>query len=153
MDPGTSGSGASTAGDNRGRRLPTTGRRRRDAGGYGNAWPGTVNLSNPRAIFAGSPPRFTWSRVAYEAYVVSRTSTRSQVDSATGMPQSMSRVIARGRSAREPIPVRAFESNQIRSAATGTLHVPLTGVFVSLSALTDPQRSRFVFSGAVHTGL
>ena len=75
MDPGTSGSGASTAGDNRGRRLPTTGRRRRGAGGYGNARPGTVNLSNPRAIFAGSPPRF-------EAYVVSRTSTRSQVDSA-----------------------------------------------------------------------
>ena len=36
---------------------------------------GTVNLSNPRAIFAGSPPRFTRSRVMYEAYVVSRTST------------------------------------------------------------------------------
>jgi hypothetical protein len=32
---------------------------------------GTVNLSNPRAIFAGSPPRFTRSRVTYEAYVVS----------------------------------------------------------------------------------
>ena len=31
---------------------------------------GTVNLSNPRAIFAGSPPRFTRSRVTYEAYVV-----------------------------------------------------------------------------------
>ena len=43
---------------------------------------GTVNLSNPRAIFAGSPPRFTRSRVTYEAYVVSRTSTRPQVDSA-----------------------------------------------------------------------
>ena len=43
---------------------------------------GTVNLSNPRAIFAGSPPRFTSSRVTYEAYVVSRTSTRPQVDSA-----------------------------------------------------------------------
>jgi hypothetical protein len=28
---------------------------------------GTVNLSNPRAIFAGSPPRFTRSRVTYEA--------------------------------------------------------------------------------------
>ena len=43
---------------------------------------GTVNLSNPRAIFAGSPPRFTRSRVTYEAYVVSRMSTRPQVDSA-----------------------------------------------------------------------
>ena len=43
---------------------------------------GTVNLSNPRAIFASSPPRFTRSRVTYEAYVVSRTSTRPQVDSA-----------------------------------------------------------------------
>ena len=43
---------------------------------------GTVNLSNPRAIFAGSPPRFARSRVTYEAYVVSRTSTRPQVDSA-----------------------------------------------------------------------
>ena len=43
---------------------------------------GTVNLSNPRAIFAGSPPRFTRSRVTYEAYVVSGTSTRPQVDSA-----------------------------------------------------------------------
>ena len=43
---------------------------------------GTVKLSNPRAIFAGSPPRFTRSRVTYEAYVVSRTSTRPQVDSA-----------------------------------------------------------------------
>ncbi|HZE15256.1 MAG TPA: site-specific integrase [Mycobacterium sp.] len=43
---------------------------------------GTVNLSNPRAIFAGSPPRFTRSRVTYEAYVVSRTSTGPQVDSA-----------------------------------------------------------------------
>ncbi|HUO38215.1 MAG TPA: hypothetical protein VMU34_10375 [Mycobacterium sp.] len=32
---------------------------------------GIVNLSNPRAIFAGSPPRFTRSRVTYEAYVVS----------------------------------------------------------------------------------
>jgi ABC transport system ATP-binding/permease protein len=37
---------------------------------------GTVNLSSPRAIFAGSPPRFTRSRVTYEAYAVSRTSTR-----------------------------------------------------------------------------
>ena len=44
---------------------------------------GIVNLSNPRAIFAGSPPRFTRSRVTYVAYVVSRTSTRPQVDSAT----------------------------------------------------------------------
>jgi len=48
--------------------------------------PGVVrrvdNLSNPRAIFAGSRPRFTRSRVTYEAYVVSRTSTRPQVDSA-----------------------------------------------------------------------
>ena len=35
---------------------------------------GTVNLSNPRATFAGSPPRFTRSRVMCEAYVVSRTS-------------------------------------------------------------------------------
>ena len=43
---------------------------------------GTVNLSSPRAIFAGSPPRFTRSRVTYEAYAVSRTSTRPQVDSA-----------------------------------------------------------------------
>ena len=43
---------------------------------------GTVNLSNPRAIFAGSPPRFTRSRVTYEAYAVSRTSTPPQVDSA-----------------------------------------------------------------------
>ena len=34
---------------------------------------GTVNLSNPRATFGGSPPRFTRSRVTYEAYVVSRT--------------------------------------------------------------------------------
>ena len=48
----------------------------------GNGVHGTVNLSNPRAIFAGSPPRFTRSRVTYEAYVVSRTSTRPQVDSA-----------------------------------------------------------------------
>ena len=32
---------------------------------------GTVNLSSPRAIFAGSPPRFTRSRVTYEAYAVS----------------------------------------------------------------------------------
>ena len=47
---------------------------------------GTVNLSNPRAIFAGSPPRFTRSRVTYEAYVVSRTSTRPQVDSAPPNP-------------------------------------------------------------------
>jgi hypothetical protein len=44
---------------------------------------GTVNLSNPRAIFAGSPPRFTRSRVTYEAYAVSGTSTRPQVDSAS----------------------------------------------------------------------
>ena len=43
---------------------------------------GTVNLSSPRAIFAGSPARFTRSRVTYEAYAVSRTSTRPQVDSA-----------------------------------------------------------------------
>ena len=43
---------------------------------------GTVNLSSPRAIFAGSPPRFTRSGVTYEAYAVSRTSTRPQVDSA-----------------------------------------------------------------------
>jgi hypothetical protein len=43
---------------------------------------GIVNLSSPRAIFAGSPPRFTRSRVTYEAYAVSRTSTRPQVDSA-----------------------------------------------------------------------
>ena len=41
--------------------------------------------------------------------------------------------------ARKGIPVRAFESNQIRSAATGTLHVPLTGVFVSLSARQTPN--------------
>ena len=47
---------------------------------------GTVNLSNPRAIFAGSPPRFTRSRVTYEAYVVSRTSTRPQVDRALLIP-------------------------------------------------------------------
>ena len=47
-----------------------------------SSWPGTVNLSNPRAIFAGSPPRLTRSRVTYEAYVVSRTSRRPQVDSA-----------------------------------------------------------------------
>src|SRR5262249_5582959 len=47
-----------------------------------HAFRGTVNLSNPRAIFAGSRPRFTPSRVTYEAYVVSRTSTRPQVDSA-----------------------------------------------------------------------
>src|SRR5262245_36285502 len=33
---------------------------------------GTVNLSNPRAIFGGLRPRFTRSRVTYEAYVVSR---------------------------------------------------------------------------------
>jgi hypothetical protein len=46
---------------------------------------GTVNLSNPRAIFAGSPPRFTRSRVTYEAYVVSGTSTRPQVDSPSPM--------------------------------------------------------------------
>ena len=46
---------------------------------------GTINLSNPTAIFAGSPPRFTRSRVTYEAYVVSRTSTRPQVDSAVGV--------------------------------------------------------------------
>ena len=46
---------------------------------------GTVNLSSPRAIFAGSPPRFTRSRVTYEAYAVSRTSTRPQVDSAFGV--------------------------------------------------------------------
>ena len=46
---------------------------------------GTVNLSSPRAIFAGSPPRFTRSRVTYEAYAVSRTSTRPQVDSAVAM--------------------------------------------------------------------
>ena len=45
---------------------------------------GTVDLSNPRAIFAGSPPRFTWSRVTYEAYVVSRTSARPQVDAMKG---------------------------------------------------------------------
>ena len=43
---------------------------------------GTVNLSSPRAIFAGSPPRFTRSRVTYEAYAASRISTRPQVDSA-----------------------------------------------------------------------
>ena len=48
----------------------------------GCASKGTVNLSSPRAIFAGSPPRFTRSRVTYEAYVVSGTSTRPQVDSA-----------------------------------------------------------------------
>ena len=47
---------------------------------------GTVNLSNRRAIFAGSPPRFTRSRVTYEAYVVSRTSTPPQVDSAVDAP-------------------------------------------------------------------
>ena len=55
----------------------------------GTASQGTVNLSNPRAIFAGSPPRFTRSRVTYEAYVVNRTSTRPQVDSAEyGQPTS-----------------------------------------------------------------
>jgi hypothetical protein len=48
---------------------------------------GTVNLSNPRAIFAGSRPRFTRSRLTYEAYVVSRTSTRPQVDSARAPPR------------------------------------------------------------------
>ena len=47
---------------------------------------GTVNLSNPRAIFAGLPRRFARSRVTYEAYVVSRTSTRPQVDSAIREP-------------------------------------------------------------------
>ena len=50
----------------------------------GNVLDGTVNLSNPRAIFAGSPPRFTRSRVTYEAYAVSRTSTRPQVDAMKG---------------------------------------------------------------------
>ena len=50
----------------------------------GNVLDGTVNLSSPRAIFAGSPPRFTRSRVTYEAYVVSRTSTRPQVDAMKG---------------------------------------------------------------------
>ena len=49
---------------------------------------GTVNLSSPRAIFAGSPPRFTRSRVTYEAYAVSRTSTRPQVDSALSEPKT-----------------------------------------------------------------
>jgi hypothetical protein len=53
---------------------------------------GTVNLSNPRVIFAGSPPRFTRSRVTYE-YAVSRTSTRPQVDSAPApIPLSPSQV-------------------------------------------------------------
>ena len=42
--------------------------RRRLEGSVGQ---GTVNLSSPRAIFAGSPPRFTRSRVTYEAYVIS----------------------------------------------------------------------------------
>ena len=49
--------------------------------GHGSSGPlirnirdGTVNLSNPKAIFAGSPPRFSRSRVMYEAYVVSITS-------------------------------------------------------------------------------
>ena len=56
---------------------------------------GTVNLSNPRAIFAGSPPQFTRSRVTYEAYVVSRTSTRPQVDSAAVRDhRSRGRVVA-----------------------------------------------------------
>src|SRR6476661_9429096 len=50
---------------------------------------GTVNLSNPRAICAGSPPRFTRSRVTYEAYAVSRTSTRPQVDSAVSAEMSL----------------------------------------------------------------
>ena len=50
-----------------------------------------VNLSNPRAIFAGSPPRFTKSRVTYEAYAVSRTSTRPQVDSAIGIARALIR--------------------------------------------------------------
>jgi len=44
-------------------------------------------LSNPKAIFAGSPPRFTRSRVTYEAYVVSRTWTRPQDDSALWTPR------------------------------------------------------------------
>jgi AraC family transcriptional regulator, transcriptional activator of pobA len=44
-------------------------------------------LSSPRAIFAGSPPRLTRSRVTYEAYAVSRTSTRPQVDSAVPVYQ------------------------------------------------------------------
>src|SRR6476661_8116382 len=59
----------------------------RDRPGCGRRWrpaEGTVNLSNPRAIFAGSPPRLTRSRVTYEAYVVSRTSTQPQVDAMKG---------------------------------------------------------------------
>ena len=56
------------------------------AAGQG-AGKGTVNLSSPRAIFAGSPPRFTRSRVTYEAYAVSRTSTRPR-DGAFGADQA-----------------------------------------------------------------
>ena len=60
-----------------GRRIAGAGGRHQLNYGQGTRAPhGTVNLSNPRAIFAGSPPRFTRSRVMYEAYVVSRTSTR-----------------------------------------------------------------------------
>ena len=51
-----------------------------------NGHTGTVNLSNPRATFAGSPPRFTRSRVN-EAYVVSRTpGPRSRQRTAAGTP-------------------------------------------------------------------
>ena len=49
---------------------------------------GIVNLSSPRAIFAGSPPRFTRSRVTYEAYAVSRTSHTTSIDGASQRPST-----------------------------------------------------------------
>ena len=65
---------------------------------------GTVKLSNPRAIFAGSPPRFTRSRVTYEAYVVSRPSTRPQVDSAVVLPPRASSSVSASPSERSARP-------------------------------------------------
>ena len=131
---------------------------------------GTVNLSNPRAIFAGSPPRFTRSRVTYEAYVVSRTSTRPQVDSAHG--GNASRVVRRGLPCcpaqatavrgsptlrRSPTtstprnhvrPPRGADTTGMARSAMMALWAPgLGGDLV----ITDPTRSRLLRFSARHT--
>jgi HpcH/HpaI aldolase/citrate lyase family len=54
-------------------------------------------LEQSEGDFAGSPPRFTRSRVTYEAYVVSGTSTRPQVDSATNRATRALLMSQRGR--------------------------------------------------------
>ena len=102
---------------------------------------GTVNLSNPRAIFAGSPPRFTRSRVTYEAYVVSRTSTRPQVDSAVWWPSAdhmvrsqQDRAVTDDRPGPEKLDRRLFADREQR-------HNRVAGIPVTVAHAVPPSLS------------